>query len=305
MRTFSNPSYNVAFWNYQRNQAYNAADLGGINAAANAKYTLPSASYDKFRAEAEKMNVFRRIAGVKFTGTDDQKIKVVPPTGAATFVIESGAIPESDAGVMFFLVKAHKLAKITKISIELANDAEFDIEGVLAADFGREFGKIEEDACINGNGETRPYGVLHPTYGAETGVTVTGTIGFDDIKVLYFSLEAQYRRNAVWVMSDETALYLRTLKDEAGSYLWRNTDDTILGKPVYTSPYMPGSGNGEKPVLFGDFSFYWLMERGGVTLKPLREKYAAQGAVGYIGTEFIDERLIRREAVKALETAQE
>ena len=301
MKTITNPSYNTAFWNYLRNQAYNAADLGNTHAADNAEYILPSASYVKFRAEVEKQNIFRRIAGVKFTGTDDKKIKVVPPTGAAAFISEGGAIPESDAGVLTYLVKAHKIAKISKVSTELASDAEFDLEGALAADFGREFGKIEEDACINGNGETRPCGLLHPAEGAETGVSIAAAPGFDNIKALYFSLDAEYRRNAVWLMSDETALFLRTLKDSTGNYLWRDADDTIHGRPVYTSPYMPGIGNNAKPVLFGDFSFYWLMERGGVTLKPLREKYAAQGAVGFIGTEFIDGRLVRREAIKALE----
>jgi len=66
---------------------------------------------------------------------------------------------------------------------------------------------------------------------------------------------------------------------------------------------MPDIGSGAKPVLFGDFTFFWFMERGGVALKALREKYAAQGITGFIGTEFIDGRLVRREAVKALEMA--
>jgi len=101
-------------------------------------------------------------------------------------------------------------------------------------------------------------------------------------------------------MSDETALYLRTLKNSAGNYLWRDSDDTIFGKPVYTSPYMPGINSGSKPIVFGDFNFFWLIERGGVTLKALHEKYAVHGVTGFIGTEFIDGRLLRREAVKAM-----
>jgi HK97 family phage major capsid protein len=205
--------------------------------------------------------------------------------------------------IVLYTTAAHKIAKIAKISTELVHDAGFDLESALAADFGREFGKTEEDACINGNGENRPYGVLHPTDGAETGVTVTGTLGFDDVMALYFSLNAEYRRYAVWLMSDETALHLRKLKENGGNYLWRDTDDTILGKPVYTSPYMPNIESGKMPVVFGDFHFYWFMERGGVMLKPLREKYAAQGVTGFIGTEFIDGRLVRREALKAITMA--
>ena len=64
---------------------------------------------------------------------------------------------------------------------------------------------------------------------------------------------------------------------------------------------MPGISAGNKLLLFGDFSFYWLLERGGISLKPIRELYAEQGLTAFIGTEFIDGKLVRREAVKALE----
>ena len=297
------PRYNSEFWNLQRGNTYNAAELDGVRAADIDGYFLPNESEIKFRAEQEKMNVFRKIATVQLTKSGDMKVKTVPPSGAAAFVTESGAIPESDAGVASYTVKAHKVAKISKIANELLRDAGFDIEAALAVDFGREFGKVEEDACINGNGITRPYGVLHSDDGAETGVTATGNLTFDDIKSLYFSLGSEYRRNAVWLMSDETALHIRALKDSVGAQVWRDFDDTILGRSVYTSPYMPEISAGNKPVLFGDFSFYWLMERGGIALNALREKYAANGVTGFIGTEFIDGRLIRREAVKALKMA--
>jgi len=121
------------------------------------------------------------------------------------------------------------------------------------------------------------------------------------VKALYFSLAPEYRREAVWLMSDETALGLRRLKDSGGGLIWVDSDNTIFNRPVYTSPYMPAAAAENKPVLFGDFSYYWLFERGGVTLEMLREKYAAQGVTGYIGREFLDGRLIRREAIKALE----
>ena len=57
-------------------------------------------------------------------------------------------------------------------------------------------------------------------------------------------------------MNDETALKLRTLKDASGNYLWNHTDDTIMGKPVHISNYMPSEAAGAKPIAFGDFSYY-------------------------------------------------
>jgi len=37
-------------------------------------------------------------------------------------------------------------------------------------------------------------------------------------------------------MNDETAFYLRTLKDDDGNYLWNSNSDTIFGKEVIISP---------------------------------------------------------------------
>jgi len=52
--------------------------------------------------------------------------------------------------------------------------------------------------------------------------------------------------------------------------------------------------------LFGDCSFCWLIERGGISLRPLRERFVAFGLTGFIGTLFVDGRLVKQEAVKVL-----
>ena len=66
------------------------------------------------------------------------------------------------------------------------------------------------------------------------------------------------------------------------------------------SPYMPSVASGTKPIVFGDFNYYWLIERGGVALKAMHERYAELGLVGFFGAEYIDGKLIDRTAAKAL-----
>ncbi|HHV11297.1 MAG TPA: phage major capsid protein [Clostridiales bacterium] len=295
------PRYAQAFWSFMRDKTFDVTDLR-TRTLAPTGYYLPNESDNKFREQQERMNVFRTIATIHYTETADCKIKSVLPTGNADFVGEGEVIPEADVDFAAWTVKAHKIAKLVKVSNEMVSDIGFDLESALAAEFGREFGKVEEKACVGGNGIGRPYGILHPTEGADTGVTIASatTVKFDDVKSLYFSLDAEYRRNAVWLMNDETALYLRTLKDSAGNYLWRGSDNSILGRPVYTSPYMPNRESGNKPIAFGDFSYYWLIERGGVALKALHEKFAASNVTGFIGTEYIEGRLIKPEAIKVI-----
>ena len=63
---------------------------------------------------------------------------------------------------------------------------------------------------------------------------------------------------------------------------------------------MPDAESGNKPIFFGDLSFFWILQRDKFYVKTLTEKYALEGAVGYVGTERLDGKLIRPEAVKTL-----
>lgn len=146
-----------------------------------------------------------------------------------------------------------------------------------------------------------PKGILHDIDGAETGVTVSGDISFDDVLGLYFSVDKRYRSNGVWLMNDETALKLKTLKDQNGQYLWNQNSDTILGKPLRISEFMPSDG---KPVAFGDFSYYYIIDRVPLTVRPLIDQYMVRSRMGYLGVEYLDGILIRPEAVKVLRIGQ-
>ena len=90
-----------------------------------------------------------------------------------------------------------------------------------------------------------PKGLLHS---AEIGVTAS-TLTADAVIELFFSLDKQYRKNAVWVMNDETAMTLRMLIDSTGNFLWRSTDDTIFSHTVVISNYINDS-----TIVFGDLS---------------------------------------------------
>ena len=99
---------------------------------------------------------------------------------------------------------------------------------------------------------------------------------------------------------------IRKLKDTTGQYLWQpslvaGTPDTILGRPVKTSAFMPTAAAGAKTIAFGDFKYYWIADRQGRTFKKLSELYAANGQVGFMGTQRVDGKLILPEAIKVLQ----
>jgi len=148
-----------------------------------------------------------------------------------------------------------------------------------------------------------PTGILAENGGAEIGVT-TSQLSYDDVISLYYGTKAKYRKKGVWLMNDETALALRKLKDSDGNYLWNSNNDTILGKPVMISEHMPNIGNGNKPIAFGDFSYYWIIPRTRTSVRSLVEKFAVYSQVGYLAIKFIDGVLMRTEAIKVLQIAE-
>ena len=295
--------YHDAFWKAMRGSNLAYGDMAQAKISANGgTYLLPAKTASRYSAALQKMNLFRRVGttlaqtvgdGVLWMGDMEPQPQWVPEN-------ESISVGTDDLEPRH-AVRSHKLAIITSLDMDMIRDVGFDLESYLVGKFAKGFGKAEEDAFINGTGVSMPKGILHDTDGAKTGVTGSGDISFDDVLGLYFSLDKQYRANGMWLMNDETALKLKTLKDQNGQYLWNQNSDTILGKPVLISEFMPSDG---KPVAFGDFSYYYIIDRMPLTVRPLNEMFAKDDKIGFLCVEYLDGLLIRPEAVKVLKVGQ-
>jgi HK97 family phage major capsid protein len=190
---------------------------------------------------------------------------------------------------------------IFRLNNSFVGDNAFDIEKYLLNAFARRFGRAEEAAFLNGTGVDEPTGLLSNN-GADVGVTAAN-ITYYNVVELYFSLTSEYRTNAVFLMHDDTAMALRTLKDSTGYPIWNAQNDTIFSKPVITTPSMPLPTSGAKPIAFGDLSYYWVIERQPLSIKRLNERYAVHGQTGFTAYERLDGKLIMPEAVKVLKMA--
>lgn len=303
MKTSAN--YNKAFWNLVRGSVAPYNDLREGSDLQTGAYFLPSESASRYLTGLSKENLFRRLATTISATSSSGTIITTDTCTTVDWIPENGAIPEAEQAFKQYRVGSRKLAGITLLRNDFLQDTAFDIEGYLTNEFARSFGKKEEWAFLNGDGTQHPYGILHPTDGAEVGISASAAdnISFDEVTRLFFSLKPEYRNTAVWVMNDETALALRRLKDTDGNYLWRNNDDTILGKPVLISNFMPSPASESKPIAFGDFSYFWIIERQNLSIKPIKEKYALSDQIGYIGFEFLDGCLIRPEAIRVIQMA--
>lgn len=296
------PEYDKHFWNAMRGRESSFDELSKGYSTGIGLYALPNSSDNKYMAALEKESLFRGIGTVIKAYGSGYRIFAKDSSDIAQWVAENDAVPIYDGIEDFTIntVDSWKLAALVKMDEAFVHDASFDIENYLIKRFAKNFGRAEDNAFINGNGNEMPTGILNATGGAEVAATVDN-ISYDDVISLFFSVKPEYRKNAVWLMNDKTALALRTLKDDAGNYLWRDSDDTILGKKVIMSEFMPDAETGSKPIAFGDFSYYWVIGRRPIGVRTLSEKFAALDQLGYLAYEFLDGKLIRPEAVKVIQ----
>lgn len=301
--------YRTSFWDMMRSKAPLPSVVNALQEGTDSEggYLVPD-EYERTLVEAlEEENMFRQLAKVIRTSSGDRKIPVVATKGTASWIDEEGAYTESDDSFGQVSIGAYKVGTMIKVSEELLNDSVFDLESYIAKEFARRIGAKEEEAFFTGDGSGKPLGILAATGGAETGVTAASStaVTADELMDLFYSLKSPYRKKAVWVLNDSTIKAVRKLKDSTGQYLWQpslvaGTPDTLLGRPMKTSAYMPVIAAGAKTIAFGDFSYYWIADRQGRSFKRLNELYAANGQVGFLGFQRVDGKLVLSEAVKVL-----
>lgn len=268
-------------------------------------YLVPEEMDNKIVDILKEENLFREYAKVINT-SGEYKINIAADKPAAAWIDEGESLVFSDPTFNQISLDAHKLSVAVKVTEELLADNVFDLENYLITEFGKALGNAEEDAFLNGVGVNKPHGIFNETDGGNVSVQLeTTNIKFDDLFTLVYSLKRPYRKNARFIMNDQTIALLRKVKDNNGAYIWQPSvkegePDRILGYPVLTSAYCNNVEAGKPCIAFGDFSYYKIGERGVRSFQELKELYAGNGMIAFVAKERIDGKLALREAVQIL-----
>ncbi len=251
-------------------------------------------------------NILRKLGTVIKT-SGQHKINIAGTKPAAAWVDEGEPLSFGDATFNQINLDAHKLHVAVKVTEELLYDNAFGLENYLIDQFAKALANAEEDAFLNGNGEGKPLGIFTTTGGGEVAVTTASStaITYDEIVNLVYSLKRPYRKNAKFILNDQTIATLRKLKDGNGQYIWQpalqaGEPDRLLGYEVLTSAYVPTIAAGAPVIAFGDFSYYNIGDRGVRSFAELKELFAGNGMIGFVAKERVDGKLVLPEAVKIL-----
>ncbi|MBV1758130.1 MAG: phage major capsid protein [Dethiosulfatibacter sp.] len=240
--------------------------------------------------------------GQVFNTSMDQNIPVDGTAPTAYWISEEGAFTDSSPTIARVQLGANKVGAMIKVSEELLQDSDFNVQEYLTSLAGTALGRSCENEFINGTVSGRPTGFLG---GATLGLTssVTNSFNFNDLIDLYTAVKTPYAVKGTWLLGRAALGTVMKLTDGDGRYVYQpamraGEVDYMLSKPVKTSEYMPALTTTVKGVAFGDFSYYKIALRTGLTMQRLNELYAGNGQVGFRFQMRVDGKLGLAEAIK-------
>lgn len=290
------PEYTKAFYHYLRTgesaelrKARKALQEG---AATEGGYLVPDDEYGSIIAKRDESSIISRLGLTRVT-TDRDKFNFPTENTSMTkftIVAEEGAITaaQSDPSFAQVPVTIYNFKKLIKVSEELLEDENSNLEAFLTNALGRALADTENYYALIGSGSTQPQGAFT---GGTAGLTLASAsaIAPAEIPALMGKLKTPYHSGAAFVMDPATWFHLKGLTGSQfiftdGVARLSGTVDgpTLEGFPVVLNSNVAAIGASAKSVLFGNFDFMGFVTNRGVRVRRLVELYAGNGQVGIL-----------------------
>jgi HK97 family phage major capsid protein len=190
-------------------------------------------------------------------------------------------------------LKGYLARALTKVSISLVNNSNFDIVSFVINAMADSIAKWIEKELLKGT--TNKVDGLKGVTLSVTAASATAITG-DELIQLKDKVKDVFQNNCMWIMSSGTRTALRLLKDANNRYLLQDDitspfGTTLLGKPVFVSDNMDNMTAGSTVIYYGDMSGLAVKVSEDVNIQVLREKYADEHAIGVLAFVEIDSKV--------------
>jgi HK97 family phage major capsid protein len=239
--------------------------------------------------------MLRQFATVRSASNEEYRKIIRSDNAASGWVGEETARPNLDAPTYReFKPSFGEIYANPEVTQKMLDDASFDVASDLQDSIAEEFAIKEGAAFINGNGTSRPKGILDYSAGTAWGqiqqVETSVTPEYQDLLDHLHVLPAKYRRNAAWIMNSLTVATVRGITDAYGKPVFQpdissgNYRGLILGYPVIESEDMPDIADESLSIGIADFARAYTI----VDVRPirmLRDPYSNKPFVSFYTTK--------------------
>lgn len=215
-------------------------------------------------------------------------------------------------------IMVHTMAARPKATMQVLEDAGFNLENWLARKIGDKFGRGENRAFLLGTGRGMPRGILTYPDGLEgVGETIeqhpTGLADgytYEAVVAMIYSLKEPYHNNAGWWMQRTSIGKVMLIKDGNGTYMYKNIlmpgqrglESQLAGYPLRMAADIPASVPGALCAIFGDLrQAYTVVDRMGITTQ--RDPYTVKPFIEYFTRRRVGGDVVNFEAVKLMRAA--
>jgi HK97 family phage major capsid protein len=192
----------------------------------------------------DRESIAVQVSTLVSTGAPDFRIPIVTDDVNAGWYAEAEEIGETSPATDELVVTPRKLAALTVISNELAQDSTPDAQAVVGQSIARDLARKLDTAFFGAAAGQAPPG-LEDLTGHNTVDAGAGWSNLDPFAAAMYAADGEGRRLTAFVANSTDALTLSTLKDVDGSNRpllgdpIEGTRRTILGVPLFVTPAVP------------------------------------------------------------------
>jgi HK97 family phage major capsid protein len=219
----------------------------------------------------------------------------------AVITSEGNDYNETDPTPDKIALNAYKYTTSVQVSREMLEDNSFPLEQYIVSALGTRLSRGIETHLAIGDGTGEPQGVC---VGAADATTNETGLTYELLVDIYTSVDPLYLSggNIGWMMSMSTFGAVLKLTDaNFRPLVWTSNDSlksgvmgTLLGYPIYIHPdfdSIPGSG-AATPIVFGNFSHYWVRTVNNIYFQRLSELNAKKGLVDFLVDYRLDGKIV-------------
>ena len=266
-----------------------------VTTGAEGGFLVPDPLLNRIIAKRDLASWVRRAPCSHFTTDADHLLIPVEDTRHADFVVTSESAAYSNDTTGNVAQKDLALLKYTKeikVSEEFLSARNSNWEGWLAnvlarAEAGTE-NAIATANVLDGSGAT-----------AATAAGSSTTLTAAELARLVGSLTNGYNVNGEvgFLMKNATKWYLKGLTGSNFNFIATPASGDFFGYPAYVSDDMPAMTSGLYSTVFGNFTYFGVVEKPGMLVQRNPYLYMASGQVGIFANIFRAYDVLQSEAI--------
>jgi HK97 family phage major capsid protein len=194
-----------------------------------------------------------------------------------------------------------------KLSVELLQDAAFDVQGIVARKLGERIARKQAVDWVTGAGTTLPFGIARAALTADVTLAAGNALTYQKFLDIESALDPAYEQNAKWAMSKQTWQNARAIvgtdgrpliQESAQAGIGGRPQRTLLGYPVIIDQAFPANTSlSSKFAVLGDLREAYVIRRVSnvaVIVNPYSS--AASGQIEFTAWERADGNVQNRKA---------